>query len=201
MSLQKKASHFGGGHWNSAWHNCPLLPLDLQAGATRLMGTCMAYTHGILQQNSSEGACETKRKKWVDGISWRPTRSFTFLFVLVQDFLYHLDTLQSYQCQDTLLNRQSLLCSSCDSSWLGEVSHSPRGQHSHVQKLFTGRSRGQKFRKPGGNLPRKYLQCCIYIVPCPMTCMKENAVRVVIEFNHCILQFSPSGLRRSWTDF
>jgi len=72
----------------------------------------------------------------------------------------------------------------------------PYGQPSHMQKLFTERSKGQKFRKSGGNLPRKYLQCCIYIVTCPVMCMKENAVRVVIDFNNCILQFSPSGLKK-----
>lgn len=62
-----------------------------------------------------------------------------------------------------------------------------------MQKLFTERSKGQKFRKPEGNLPRKYLQCCVYIVACPVTRMKENAVGVVTEFNNCILQLSPCG--------
>lgn len=53
-----------------------------------------------------------------------------------------------------------------------------------------------KIRKPGGNLPRKYLPCYIYIVTCPVTCTKENAAKVVTEFNNYILQLSTSGHKK-----
>lgn len=194
-ALQQAASHFAGVNWNSSriqrmaplphithhWIYTPV-PRGLPKHALHAMASAL------------DEAREKERKKWADGITWRLTRFF--FFVPIQDFHDCSVEWRSSQCQDTLLNRQSLLCSSCNFSWLEEVSHNPCGWPSHVQKLFTGRSKGQKFRKPGGNLPRKYLQCCIYIVACPVTCMKENAVGVVIEFNNCILQLSPCGLKK-----
>lgn len=144
--------------------------------------------------SSSERVHKKKRKMWDDGISWRLTRSSFIVFI--QNFRSCLAELQSSQCQDIHLTRQSLLCSSCNFSWLEEVSQNSCGQPRYCAKTIYREEQRLEIRKPRGNLPWKYLPRYIYIVTCPVICMKENAAKVVTEFNYYILQFSTSGRKK-----